>query len=71
MNDLLHLIYTYRFSIAATTWYIVSALIVTLPEKGKPYSFYDHMYDFTHQLLNLRTIPGLSGKAAPSQPAAQ
>jgi hypothetical protein len=62
MNDFLHLVYSYRFGIAATSWYLVSAFIVTLPDKGKPYCFYDHMYDFTHQLLNLKPIPGMTGR---------
>lgn len=62
MNEFLHVIYTYRFGIAATSWYVISAFIVTLPAKGTPYVLYDHMFDFTHQLLNLKPIPGLSGK---------
>lgn len=62
MREFANIVYAYRFGIAATAWYVVSAAIVTLPDKGKPYNFYDHAYDFTHQLLNLRPIPGLLGK---------
>lgn len=62
MKDFVQLVFGYRFVIGATAWYLVSAFIVTLPDKGKPYCFYDHMYDFTHQLLNLKPIPGLTGK---------
>jgi len=60
-------VYDHRFSIGYGLWYVVTAFIVTLPEKGVAYNFYDHMFDFSHQLLNIRPIAGLTPKAGVTQ----
>jgi len=62
MSAFIHLVYSYRFAIAVTSWYVFTCFIIALPAKGAPYCFYDHMYDFTHQILNIKPIPGLSDK---------
>lgn len=47
-------VYDYRLPIGVVAWQVFSAFIVTLPPKGQPYNAYDHLYDFSHQLLNIR-----------------
>jgi hypothetical protein len=60
MNQFWQTVYEHRFSIGGGIWYVVTAFIVTLPDKDKPYNFYDHVYDFAHQLLNIKPIAGLT-----------
>lgn len=66
MNHFWQLVYEHRFSIGTGAWYVVSGLIVTMPPKGEPLSFRDWFYDFTHLLLNLKPVPGITQPKQPS-----
>lgn len=59
MSHFWRVVYEHRFAVGSVAWYIFSALIVTMPSKGEPSSFYDWFYDFMHLLLNLKPIPAL------------
>lgn len=60
MNQFWPMVYEHRFAIGGLLWYLFSSIIVTMPAKGVPFVFYDWVFDFTHQLLNLKPIAGLS-----------
>lgn len=68
MNHFLDVLYEHRFAVGSGAWYVISALIVTMPVKGEPSNAYNWFYDFTHLLLNLKPIPALQKQAAPLDP---
>ena len=67
MSQFWQTVYEHRFAVGSGAWYIVSALIVTMPAKGEAASFYDWLYDFTHLLLNLKPIPAFKQSEQSSQ----
>lgn len=60
MNEILTTLYDHRFAVGGVLWYIFSSIIVSLPAKDVPFVFYGWFFDFTHQILNLKPIAGLS-----------
>jgi hypothetical protein len=62
VNHIWSVLYEHRFTIGGVAWYVASAFIVTMPDKDKPYDLYDHLFDFFHQMLNIKPIAGLSAK---------
>jgi hypothetical protein len=67
MSQFWQTVYDHRFAVGSSAWYIVSALIVTMPAKGEPSSLYNWFYDFTHLLLNLKPIPAFKQSEQSSQ----
>jgi hypothetical protein len=62
MTEFWSTVYLHRFSVATGVWYVISAAIVTMPGKDEPFRIYPWFFDFTHQLLNLKPIPGLTDR---------